>query len=298
MALDLFSCIKSFVAVIHHNGFASAARHSHISTPVLTKQIKWLEEYLGKQLLHRTTRRLQLTEAGKVYLPEAMKILQQVNESQAAILELDTEPHGIVTLGFPSIFDSMFPVHQLKTFLMQYPKIKLSVIAENTPNALLTGQADLVISTVDTTDKQFIKDHLLTSRRGIYAAPEYIKKHGVPKKITELTKFNCLVNKRVFPTSEWTFANHKKIKVSGNYESDLVMDTFFAAVDGLGLICAPINMVETEIKMKRLITIQLDTEPTPVDLYLYYLPQNYSTHVKLMADYLKQHAQCCRDRFG
>ena len=46
MALDLFSCIKSFVAVIHYNGFASAARHSHISTPVLTKQIKWLEEYL------------------------------------------------------------------------------------------------------------------------------------------------------------------------------------------------------------------------------------------------------------
>ncbi len=88
MSLDLFSCIKSYVAVVEQQGFASASRQIHVSPSILTKQVKYLEKILGKKLLSRTTRRLQLTEAGGVYLVQAKKILEQVENAKDIVFGL------------------------------------------------------------------------------------------------------------------------------------------------------------------------------------------------------------------
>ncbi|MFI4955546.1 MAG: LysR family transcriptional regulator [Gammaproteobacteria bacterium] len=288
MAHDLLSCIKNFVAVAQYQGYAKASRHIHISTPVLSKQIKWLEEHLGKTLLLRTSRRQELTEAGEIYLVHARRILEEIEEAKGILHDIDKEPHGQLTLGIPSIFDAIFPSDTLQIFLDKYPKISLSIKADNFPTALTDGQMDLVISSIDTQDKQYVKEHLLKSSRGIFASPAYIKKHGKPKKIADLTKHNCLLYKRIFPTNEWVFTNNKKIRVSGNYESELPLDTFFAAAKGIGLICAPEGLLCDEIKSGKLVKIKLEADPIPINLYLYYLPTAYNTNIKLMADYIKK----------
>lgn len=294
MSLDLFSCIKSYVAVVEQQGFASASRHIHVSASMLTKQVKYLEKILGKKLLYRTTRRLQLTEAGEVYLIQAKKILEQVENAKDVVLAIDKEPHGQLIIGFPSVFDSVFPLHQLASFLEKYPKINIQTVPEHSPAILITGLAHLVISSVNSYDKQFVKKHVFTSRRGIVAAPEYIKKHGKPSKISELPSHNCLMNKTIFPTNEWSFENNKKIKVNGNYESQFSLDTYFAAIHGVGLLCVPDAMVEAEIKTGRLKKIELEAEPVSVELYLYYLPSTYSSNVSLLAKHLIQHSNCCK----
>jgi DNA-binding transcriptional LysR family regulator len=291
MALDIFSCMKSFVAVVDAGGFSSASRSTHISTSVLTKQIQRLEVFLEKKLLHRTTRRLELTEAGKVYIVYAKKILQEVDQAKDIILDIDQEPHGQITIGIPSFFESVFPMDQLRIFLGKYPKLKLHIIAESSPTALLTGAADLIVSTTNLQDKQLIKEHLFTSRRGIFASPGYIKKNGIPKDLSDLKNHNCLINYQVFPTREWPFDNNKKIKVSGNFESELSFDTFIAATKDLGLVCAPFSMLKEEIKTGRLISIKLDAQVVAVDLFLYYLPTTYNSKIKLIADYMKEYSQ-------
>lgn len=294
MSLDLFSCIKSYIAVAEHQGFASASRHTHVSTSMLTRQIKQLEKLLGKKLLYRTTRRLQLTEAGKVYLIQAKKILEQVDNAKDVVLAIDREPHGQLIIGFPSVFDSVFPLHQLASFLEKYPKIKIQIIPENSPAILTTSLADLVISPINNYDKQYIKKHVFTSRRSIVASPEYIKKHGKPSKISELQAHNCLMNRTIFPTNEWLFENNKKVKVNGNYESSLSLDTYFAAIHGIGLLCVPDVTVEAEIKTGRLKKIKLEAEPVSVELFLYHLPVNDSSNVSLLAKHLIQHSYCCK----
>ncbi len=85
MSLDFLSCIKGFVAVAEHNGFSQAARYLQVSTPMLTNQLKRLEESLGKKLFHRTTRHIALTEAGKIYLLRAKKILTEIQEARNEI---------------------------------------------------------------------------------------------------------------------------------------------------------------------------------------------------------------------
>jgi DNA-binding transcriptional LysR family regulator len=218
MSLDFLSCIQGFVAVAEYKGFSQASRHLQISTPMLTNQIKRLEESLGKKLLHRTTRYVSLTEAGEIYLIRAQKILAEIQDARSEICQLEVKPHGVLRLGIPNSFNSVAFVRHLVSFSEKYPKIQLQVAEETSPTALLDGSIDLIISEVDVKEKQLIKDHLLTIHRSIYAAPKYIKKHGAPKNSADLKNHNCLIVKGSSPKNEWILAN-KRTLVNGNYLS-------------------------------------------------------------------------------
>ena len=101
MSLDFLSCIQGFVAVAEYKGFSQASRHLHISTPMLTNQIKRLEESLGKKLLHRTTRYVALTEAGEIYLIRARKILTEIQDAQKRNLPLGNKASRRIETGHP-----------------------------------------------------------------------------------------------------------------------------------------------------------------------------------------------------
>lgn len=287
MSLDFLSCIEGFVAVAEYKGFSQASRHLHISTPMLTNQIKRLEESLGKKLLHRTTRYVSLTEAGEVYLVRAQIILAEIQEARSEICHLEVKPHGVLKLGIPNSFNSPAFVKHLISFSEKYPKIQLQVTEETSPTALLDGSIDLLISEIDAKEKQLVKDHLLTIHRGVYAAPKYIKKHGAPKSISDLKNHNCLIVKGSSPKNEWILAN-KRIAVAGNYASTSGMNIFYAGLEGLGLIwCADIALKD-EISKGKLVEIKLKDKPTAIKIYLYYRPAHRGSNIQLIAEHLKQ----------
>lgn len=293
MAQDLFSCIKSFIAVIEYGGFANAARHIYVSTPVLTKQIKLLEKIVQKKLINRTTRRLELTEAGTLYITHARRILEQITHAHDAILGLDQEPHGFITVGIPTMLNSMFFGKSLTEFLTAYPKITCNLTTENSISALTDGLADVIISIMHTQDKRFQQKKLFTCRSGIYAAPSYIKKHGVPKKVADLKQHNCLINTRVNPQHEWVFANNKKVLVHGNFSSNSGIDIYFAGMTGLGLFCSLNISVAEELKTGRLVEIQLDLPPATMAIYLYSLLSNTNNIIPLLVDHVVESTRKC-----
>lgn len=289
MSLDFLSCITSFVAVAEYKGFSPAARYLRISTPTLTNQLKRLEDLLGKKLLHRTTRYVALTEVGEIYLKRAQKILEEIQAAEHEIQHLEKEPHGLLTIGVPHSFHAPFVIKHLQEFLHQYPKMQLKIIDNNSPDNLLTGLCDLVITEMDVKNKQFIKEHLFSLYRNIYAAPSYLKKHGVPKDIADLKDHNCLVVTNISPSNEWILGNNKKIIVNGNYSSSSGSNVFYAGLAGLGLIwCADIAIKE-EINRRKLVEVQLeDAHPVEIKIYLYHRPVNAANNIKLMANHLKK----------
>ena len=98
---------------------------------------------------------------------------------------------------------------------------------------------DLLISEMDVRDKQFIKEHLFTVHRSVYAAPKYLKKYGVPKTLADLKNHNCLIASRISPHDQWLLGGDKKVTVSGNYASSSGINILYAGFEGLGLIwCA------------------------------------------------------------
>lgn len=286
MSLDLFSCMKGFVAVAEHQGFSQAARHTLVSTPTLTNQLQRLERLVKKQLFHRTTRRVELTETGKIYLAQVKKVLGEVELAQSSVANLETAPHGLLTMGVPSLFHSLYFVEKLKNFSQRYPKIQLKIIDENFPGALLDGTIDLIISGINIQDKQLIKERLFTVCSGIYAAPSYIKKNGAPSSIEDLKNHNCLVNLRISPNNEWMFSNNKKVQVHGNYISTSGASILQACLMGWGLMWATDIAIKEEMRKTNLIEVPLD-KPAKIIIYQYYRPINHDHIINLMAGYLK-----------
>lgn len=283
---DLFHWMKSFVAVVENHGFSKAARQMHVSTPVITKHVQALENFSGKKLIIRTTKRIELTEIGLVYLDHVKKILKQINLAQEAIESFSKEPHGKITLGLPTAFQSMFFIKLLHKFLILYPKISINVISENDIQSLLNGKADLVINTFNLLEQQLIKDHLLTTNRSIYASPQYLKKYGCPQKVSELKQHNCIINLAVSPHSEWTFDKQKKVIVKGNYLTSSGIDVIFAGINGLGLIWVTDILVREEIRSKALVEVRLDLKPEDIHLYLYSKPAFVDSNIRLLKDFL------------
>ena len=238
--------------------------------------------------MQRTTRHVALTEAGEIYRLRAEKILAEIQEAKDEICHLETKPHGVLSIGVPGSFNSRFFVKHMHQFLEQYPKIQLKVIEENSPSAILDETVDLLISEMDVRDKQFIKEHLFTVHRSIYAAPTYLKKHGVPKTVADLKKHNCLIASRISPQDEWLLGNHKKLAVSGNYSSTSGINILYAGIEGLGLIwCADVVLTE-EVKKGQLVEIKLRDKPTAIKIYLYHRPVHRGSNIQLMADHLKK----------
>lgn len=288
MAIDLLSCIKGFSAVAACKGFSPAARQLRISTPVLTKQIQMLEHKLGKKLLERTTRYVALTEAGATYLAHANKILAELENAKQSISNLETEPHGHLTIGIPGCFETPQFIEYMHAFLDRYPKITIDTRNENAPTLLLDQALDLAISECNFNDKQLIKEYVFTLHRSVYAAPSYLKKHGTPKTLADLKNHNCLVYKKVSPDHLWLFGKNKKVTVNGNYTSNSGLNLLLALQGGLGLLWGSGIMIQNELKSKKLVEVKLDHPPFASKVYLYYRPTSMNRNVKLMVEYIKQ----------
>jgi DNA-binding transcriptional LysR family regulator len=289
MSLDLLSCMRGFKAIAEHKGFSQAARYSHVSTSTLTGQIKHLEALLKRKLLNRTTRHIELTEAGEIYLTHVKKILSDIDGAEKAVNAVEIVPHGRLIIGISGAFYSQFFIDRFHEFLLKFPKMQLQTTEENAPTDILNGLTDLVITEIDIKDSQLVKEYLFTIHRSIYATPSYIKKYGSPKKAADLHHHNCLIAKRISPNNEWMLANNKKIYVSGNYASTSGYNVLCAALSGMGLIWCTDILIKEEINQGKLVEVKLkDEQPVAIKMFLYHRRVSSDSNISLMADYLKK----------
>lgn len=289
MSLDLFSCIKGFIAITEYKSYAAAARQLHISAPVLTKQIARLEEMIGKKFFARTTRSVLLTEAGMMYLPYAKTILEQIQDAQDAVNGLEKIPHGQLNMSLPGILNSVRFMRILDDFLTKYPKITLQTRDNTSLCDLDSGIVDIMMSETSFHDNRFIKEHLWSIRRCVFASPSYLERNGAPRKISELKNHNCLIYTRVSPNNEWIFSKNKKINVSGNYSSSIGTNIIWAAIAGIGLMWCPELMIQEEIKVGLLVKVPLEQSDFEKEVYVYYKPVNHNHNIKLLLNHINQY---------
>lgn len=288
MAIDLVSCLKSFVTVAEYESFTQAARQMYLSTSVVTKQIQNLESELGVVLFTRTTRQLSLTPSGEIYLKEANEILDKIKNAYNTIHSISTEPQGNIKVAIPGFAQVGIVLSLIAKFLEQYPKINLNITNDQSPFQLYNKTMDIVISETKTNTPQLTHHQLMQVKKSVFASPNYLKKYGIPKTPDDLKKHNCLINQVVTPTNEWIFANNTRVKVSGNYTLLAGVSLVPAAVLGIGLIWTPNFLVEQEIKNGELVLVDIEPGPSIVPIYLYHSPITYSGLIKLFIDWIKK----------
>lgn len=190
--MDRLQSMRVFQAVVDEGGFAAAARRLDLAPAVVTRLVSDLEQHLGVRLLHRTTRRLSLTQAGEIYLARLRVILSEIDEAQAAVQEHSREMSGTVHILAPPAAARHVIAPVAAAFQRQHPRIQIEVhVADTTQPAV--EDYDLTVTTEAAhIDADVIVRPIFKSQTILCASPEYLAEHGTPATPQELTKHRCL----------------------------------------------------------------------------------------------------------
>lgn len=205
---DRFAGIREFVATIDQGSFSAAAVVLGVTGSAVGKSISRLEKRLGVQLLHRTTRRIDLTSEGEAYLISCRRVLEELEQAENYLSTGSQQPIGRLYIDLPSTFGRR---HILPLFLElgeRYPRLDLSISFRDRPVDLLSEGVDLAVRIGDLPDSSELVARRLGEQRLILcASPEYLKRRGVPTKRSDLSAHDCLTGWRRGLRSTWMLRN-------------------------------------------------------------------------------------------
>lgn len=229
------SDLDIFARVARTGNMSMAGREMGLSPAVVSKRISLLEERLGARLFQRTTRQLMLTETGEGYFKRVVDILSLVEEAEDYVSRRNTKPRGVLKISAPTTFARMHISPHLEQFLSRYPDIELDIQTTDTFCDIIRDGFDLAIRIGELEDSSLVARKLGPEERVICGAPEYLKRAGTPKTISDLDAHNCLL---AGAQDLWRLdgpGGPIDVRVKGNLKSNSAELTRTGLLQGLGL---------------------------------------------------------------
>ncbi|MBK2239931.1 LysR family transcriptional regulator [Francisella tularensis] len=282
--MDKFESMKSFILVAKNRSFTIAARKQGVGLAKVSKQINFLEEWLSSSLFIRTTRKVELTAKGEVFLNYAEDIIKRLEDAQNDIENSDIQPRGEIAVSITAGLNVTFFIEHFANFLSKYYQVKLNIHNINSPLTVLEGTCDVSISSIDVSDPRLVKYIFCSFKRKLYASPKYLEKRGVPSCLADLSKHNTLVNTLTHPKG-WQFGK-SSVNLNYNYLSSSTDELKNAAIHGLGIIWSIDPLVRQEVSSGQLVEIQIDEAQEDVNLYCYFLQTSKQDKRRILAEYL------------
>jgi DNA-binding transcriptional LysR family regulator len=228
--------METFVRIVEQGSLTAAARTLRSSLPAVVRTLAGLEQHLQVRLLNRTTRRLSLTEEGKIYLERCRTILAEVEESEAAVTTRQREPTGTLTVTAPVLFGQLFVAPAATRFVQRHAQVRCKLFFSDQIVDLLEHRIDVGVRIGHLADSSLVAHQVGRISRVVVASPAYLRAHGVPRHPRELSRANCIT----FPGpagSPWAFrdgARDLDVPVSGNLELNHAAPAAEACAAGLG----------------------------------------------------------------
>ncbi len=287
--------IRMFVRVYELGSMSAAARDQRASPAVASSRISELEKHLGVRLFSRTTRSLQPTENGRIFYDGAKKVLDSIDEAEAAVMDVTQNPRGTIFVSAPLGIGRRFVAPHVPAFKDLYPQIDVRLrLSDRTID--VTAEGLDVAFHLGLLDDSTLKVRLIADcPRLLCAAPAYIARRGMPLDGDALIadRHDCL-NLR-FPGAkefQWTLITPdgpRRFEIGGPFESDDGDVLTGWALDGRGIVMKPIFEVADHLRSGALVPVAADTPPVPTQL------SSLSQHrrlkdpkVRLFTDYMAQ----------
>lgn len=278
--MDLLACINVFVKVVESGSFAAAAVRLDMSRAMASKYVMHLEEHLGTRLLHRTTRKLSLTEQGRLYYERSTNALNELIEAQETIASAASVPTGKLRVNTTVTFGTNHLIPALAVYLERYPQVTVEVTLDDGRVDLVEDGYDLGVraGAAGLMDSTLVAKQITSGYLVVCAAQSYIDRHGAPHSLEDLANHNCLLNVYASPNGEWHFGppnDRRSVKVHGTLITN-TMDAVHAAVRaGIGLGLLPTLTVGEDLSRGRLIPLLLQYEAVHVPFYAVYPSRRY-----------------------
>jgi DNA-binding transcriptional LysR family regulator len=253
-AMDHLQGMKVFVGVAQRAGFAAAARELRMSTASVSKHVTALEARIGTRLLDRTTRRVGVTEAGRVYLERCLECLQAFEDADASVGELAKEPRGVLRVTAPiDLGDQLMPV--VADVMAAHASLAIDLRLTNRVVDLVEEGVDVGVRVAIALDGRYVARPVARTRLGMFAAPDYLQRYGRPRGPQDLPSHRHLIFAEPRPLDELVFTRGRRkarVKLAPILTSNYGAALRQAALRGLGLWIAPSFAIHGDWKAGRL----------------------------------------------
>jgi DNA-binding transcriptional LysR family regulator len=286
--------ISSFVAIAESGSISEAARRLHLSKSVVSERLAELERALGMSLLHRTTRKLSLTEDGAAFLERAARIMREVEEAATEMAERRGTLSGPLRISAPVTFGRMHLGPALYPFLAEHPKLTLTLDLDDRRVDAASDSYDAVVRHGALEDSRLVAWQLAPSQRLLVASPDYLARHGAPATPAELEGHRGIfyTNRGVadwrFPDPRGALIVRAAVALRVN-NGDVMKD---AAVAGLGIALLPTFIAGSAIQSGALRVIDVGVQAAAESIYVAH-PDGRRASAKL-----RGFVQCLREAFG
>jgi DNA-binding transcriptional LysR family regulator len=292
---DSFNEMATFVRIVGAGSLSGAARDLGLSPAMVSRTLASLESRLGVRLLHRTTRRLHLTDEGAAYHEACVRILGEVDEADTAVSAGRGVPQGTLRVALPASFGHRQIAPLVPRFAERYPNVRLALHLSDRAVNLVEEGYDVAIRIAELEDSSLAARKLAPNRRVICASPAYLARHGVPRSPQELVRHNCLVANWEHDFSmTWDYKDpqgrHGEVRVSGRYACDNWEVLREWAVAGLGVALKSTWDVREQLEDGSLVVLCPEyTFDTDVAIYAVYPHRRYlAAKTRAFIDFLAE----------
>ena len=182
-----------FSRLVELKSFTAVADYLQLSRSLVSKRITRLEDHLGVQLVNRTTRRVELTEAGRTYYQYCLQIENTMQEAESVVSEIRQQPKGNLTVNAPVTYGQIILPEIIAKFLKRYPDININLSLSDHYVDVIEGGFDIVIRIGNLKDSSLKARKIASTRLCVFAHKNYLKKHGIPKTPQDLQQHNCML---------------------------------------------------------------------------------------------------------
>lgn len=259
--MDNLADIAVFCRVVERGSFTLAAEDLAISRAVVSKYISRLEDRLGARLLHRTTRRLSLTEAGAALFEASRGALERIEEAEAAVAQFQAAPKGRLKVSAPMSFGILHLGPALAEFALQFPEVTLDLRLDDRFVNLVEEGVDVAVRIGALTDSTLVARRVATARAVACASPAYLRDFGEPETPEDLATHNCLLYSYLSTANVWRFratdGREIQVAVGGALRANNGIVLVEAAVAGQGILMTPsfyVGPLIREGKLKRILS--------------------------------------------
>ena len=288
---DRLNGMRVFAQVVEAKSFSAAADQLGMSKSLASRHVSALERSLSVKLLNRSTRKLSLTEGGAIFYEHCARIVQEAELAEQSLTRVQTEPAGLVKVSAVPAFATRHVLPALTDFYRRHPKIQVKLFCSNRAVELGDEGFDLGIRVSFAPAPNLVARKLAINRSVLCASPAYLERHGMPRRIEDLRKHQCVLFPALAPKGVWTFRRDKQkvsVQATGAFETD-EMDAVRAAVfAGLGISPLPLYMAADALREGKLVPMLRKFQIQPESaIYLVYLPnRTLSSRVRALIDFL------------
>ncbi len=288
--MDKFREMQAFAAVVDAGSFVRAADALGQSKAAISRYVGDLETRLGVRLLHRTTRRLSLTEEGQVFHARCKDLLAEVDEAEAEVTARSGQAVGRLKVNVPVSFGLLHLAPLWAEFMALHPKVKLDVTLTDRLVDLLDEGYDLAVRIARLSSSSLVSRQLSSTRLILCASPTYVSRHGAPADASELASHAVISYTLLSMGDHWTFDGPQgpvSVTVDPRMRANSGETCIAAALQHQGIVLEPSFLVGDHLKSGALVELLPQFRSIELGIYAVYPSRKHVTpKVRLLIEFL------------